>query len=148
MRTPSSVVSHSDITEVGYVSRAYGETIEEHEEIQTNLRKWNEIVDVLLAWITTARADSSNKARRCIETAIELVKLWRANASVIPSSMGMSDDGEVAFEWVGDDHVLTIETLGDGRAELTHFQNGRVIEEGSLYVPRYQPVGFQGASRL
>lgn len=50
----------------------------------------------------------------------------------VPTSIGLTGDGGIAFDWGSDDDILTIEVLGSGLAELTQFRKGRVVSEERL----------------
>ena len=50
----------------------------------------------------------------------------------VPTSIGLTGGGGVAFDWGPDADIVTIEILGSGLAELTQFRKGRVVSEGIL----------------
>lgn len=106
-------------------------TFLENEARQRDQEQWRESVDMLLAWLREAQADADAHSQACIETAIDFVNDWQDGLPV-PTSIGLTGDGGVAFDWGSDADIVTIEILGSGVAEMTQFRKGRVVSEEKL----------------
>lgn len=97
--------------------------------------RWQSAIDNLLAWHhdnpTTA---DDTQARVCIESAIDFACDVRdvCDQMSVPTSVAMTDDGHVSFEWQYGDEIVTIEIVGRGLVELTRFRRGRVVQEAML----------------
>jgi len=105
------------------------------------------VVDKLLQWMREANVtDTPTPLAANIESAIDLVVDSRDRVSV-PTSVALTDDDGVAFEWNLGDEIISIEILASGIAEKTRFRGGRVIEE-AVYVrnPQTRRLELRGAS--
>ena len=89
-------------------------------------------------------ADAPSSA--CIQSAIDLVFDSRENASV-PTSIALTGDGGVGFEWRLGDEIVTIEIVASGLAEFTRFRKGQVVKEALLKRnPRTRRLELRGPS--
>jgi len=132
MPSKAQTLSSSDDVFVYAMTGAAGEvTFRANEARSFNEDRWSATVDMLLAWFREAHADADRHAQACIETAIDFVNDWQEQLPV-PTSIGLTGDGGVAFDWGSDADIFTIEILGSGLAELTQFRKGRVVSEGRL----------------
>ncbi len=109
--------------------------------------RWNAAVDRLLGWLPQGAAGAADApSAACIQSAIDLVVDSRENASV-PTSIALTGDGGVGFEWRLGDEIVTIEIVASGLAEFTRFRNGRVVQEALLKRnPRTRRLELRGPS--
>jgi hypothetical protein len=132
MPSNAQILSSSEGISRYVTTRAAGEvTFRANEARSRDEERWNATVDMLLAWFREAQADADRHTQACIETALDFVNDFQSDLSV-PTSIGLTGDGGVAFDWGSDDDILTIEVLGSGSAELTQFRKGHVVSEERL----------------
>lgn len=107
-------------------------TFRDNEARSLAQERWNAIVDTLLAWLGQSGAGGSDiPSRASIESAIDLAVDAQKNFTV-PTSIALTGDGGVGFEWQQGDEIVTIEIVASGLAEFTRFRNGRVVQEALL----------------
>lgn len=92
---------------------------------------WNEAVDQLLQW----RDDSFDI--NIMDSAIDLAVDFKDAGWMSPSSMMVSEDDEVVFEWRVGNIIFIIEVMESGFAECTKYENLKVIDE---YVLERNPI--------
>jgi hypothetical protein len=128
------------------ITRAASEvTFRANEARSLAQERWSAIVDTLLRWLVqdaSQAADAPSSA--CIQSAIDLVIDSQENSSV-PTSIALTGDGGVGFEWRMGDEIITIEVVASGLAEFTRFRKGRVIQEALLKRnPRTRRLEMRG----
>ena len=131
-QTLASSESISSYAKTGIASEV---TFRANEAQAQHYERWQAIVNRLLDWMREIRSPGvETSSIESIESAIDLAVDSRDEipAPTVPTSVGLTDDHGVAFEWHLGDEVVTIEIVASGIAEMTRFRVGRVVEEGLL----------------
>ena len=132
MPSNAQILCSSDDVRAYAMTGAAGKvTFWENEARSPDRERWSATVDRLLAWLREAQADADRHAQACIETAIDFLNDFE-RCLPLPTSVGLTGDGGVAFDWGAEGDIDTIEITGSGSAELTQFRKGRVVCEGRL----------------
>lgn len=146
MQSNAQILSSSDdVVEYAMIGAASEVTFRANEDRARAQERWSAIVDGLLGWLSenaTGGADAPSTAS--IESAIDLAVDSQENTSV-PTSIALTGDGGVGFEWQMGDEIVTIEIVASGLAEFTRFRNGRVVQEALLKRnPRTRRLELRG----
>lgn len=92
---------------------------------------WNGILGQLRAWRELANVDGKidgDAANR----AIRYAQLLLRDGESIPTRVGTTNSGGVAFEWRHDDILVHVEIIDGLRAEYTEFRGKELTEDADL----------------
>lgn len=98
---------------------------------------WSKILDLLLSWLAHPDEllyDEIDPIHpEIIRSAIDFAHDHRESHGPLPTTVGPSIDGHIAFEWQHERGVDEVEIIGVGRAILTRIIEGQVMGEFEVY---------------
>lgn len=99
---------------------------------------WSKNLDLLLSWLAHPDVlllydEIDPVDPEIIQSAIDFAHdHWESNGP-LPTTIGPSIDGHIAFEWQHDRGVDEVEIIGEGRAIFTRIIDGHVLGEFEVF---------------
>lgn len=99
--------------------------------IQMPPREWLALFEHLKSWRARASHDAEINADACHKA---VLYAWSAalRGEQLPTRIGLTNNGGVAFEWERGDALVHIEVLDARHAEYTEFRGTKLIEDAEL----------------
>lgn len=108
---------------------------------QERLRRWNDLIDLLLSWRSNRDTLDYPEIPRVavdrLESAIDLAYDRRAAGAPVPSAAAPSVDGGISFEWRLGDALEEWSGQAPGDWEVTVIRSGKPVEH---YLVRRDPL--------
>jgi hypothetical protein len=100
-----------------------------------DLVAWNDALERVLSWRneTVDPSDTDSPSIEIVDTALDFIadhREWAGRPS--PTLIVPSGDGKIAFEWHSNGMVTIVEFVARGRARVTEFSDGRVVNTMTL----------------
>lgn len=91
---------------------------------------WDSIISTIEEW--TSRPAEPDLDKGACSRALAYALLLAEDGEAVPSSIGITNNHGIAFEWRSGNDLLHIEIFDNKNAELTEFAGGRLVADSDL----------------